>query len=94
MPTIPNDIAQIAGINTLDVPPINTWAVITGQNNGNSAISSAPTAKATTPAATRARFAPMRSTSAPAGVCITIPVIPPTVSAKPTCCSFHLKSAR
>jgi hypothetical protein len=39
-PTIPSDIAQMAGMKTLEVPPIKTWAPMTGQNDGNSAISS------------------------------------------------------
>ena len=40
----------------LDVPPINPWDDITDQKVGTSAISSAPTASATTPVAINARF--------------------------------------
>src|ERR1039458_6908507 len=41
-PTIPSDMAQMAGRKTLDVPPIKTCAPMTGQNDGNKAISRAP----------------------------------------------------
>src|ERR1035441_8825513 len=83
-PTIPSETAQMAGPKILDVPPIRTCADITNQKVGASAISNAPAANATIPAAIRARLDRRRSTSAPAGVCVRIPAIPPTVSASPT----------
>jgi hypothetical protein len=78
----------------LDVPPIRTCADITGQKVGRSAINIAPAANATIPAAINARFDRRRSTSAPAGVWVRIPAIPPTVRAIPTRCSFHPYPAR
>jgi hypothetical protein len=74
----------------LDVPPIKTWVPMTGQNDGDSAISNAPAARAATATPTSARFDRRRSPSPPAGVCARIPAIPPTVSASPTRSSFHL----
>jgi len=89
-PTIPSDIAQMAGMKTLDVPPIRICAPMMGQNHGNRAISSAPAASAATPTPTSARFDRRKSTSPPAGVWVRIPAIPPAVSASPTRSSFHL----
>ena len=83
-------MAAMAGRNTLDVPPMSAWAAITGQNVGKNAISNAPAARATTAAAMIARLERRRSTSPPAGVCVTMPAMPPTVRARPTLCSFHL----
>ena len=45
-------------------------------------------------AATSARLAFARSTSAPIGVCVMMPASPPTVSAIPTLCSFQPFPAR
>lgn len=50
----------------LEVPPINTWADITDQKVGTSAISHAPTASATIPAVINPRLDRRRSTNAPA----------------------------
>ena len=66
-PTIPREMAQIAGPKMLDVPPIKTWADITDQKVGTSAISNAPTASATIPAAISARLDRRWLTSAPPG---------------------------
>jgi hypothetical protein len=77
-------------MKTLEVPPIKIWAPMTGQNEGNRAITSAPAASAATATATSARFDRRKSTSAPDGVCVRIPAIPPTVSASPTRSSSHL----
>ena len=55
-PTIPREMAQMAGPKMLDVPPIKTWADITDQKVGTSAISNAPTASATIPAAIKRAF--------------------------------------
>ena len=46
----------MAGMKTLEVPPIRIWATMTGQNEGHSAITNAPAASAATAAATSARF--------------------------------------
>jgi len=93
-PTIPSETAQTAGPKTLDVPPMKTWADTTDQKVGTIAISNAPIASATTPVAINARLDRSRSTSAPAGVWVRIPAIPPTVRANPTRCSFHPCPAR
>jgi hypothetical protein len=87
-------MAATAGINKLDIAPITAWAVTTGRNDGKDAIESAPIANAITPAAISARLDLRRSTNAPAGVCATIPAMPPMVSASPTRCSFHPYEAR
>jgi hypothetical protein len=55
-PTTPREIAQIAGPKTLEVPPIKTWADITGQNLGRRAISKAPPPSAEIPTAMSARL--------------------------------------
>jgi len=91
---MPSEMAQMAGPKKLEVPPIKTCADITAQNFGASAISSAPIASAKIPAAINARLARSRSTSAPAGACVRIPAMPPTVSVMPTLCSFHPLAAR
>jgi hypothetical protein len=84
----------MAGPKMLEVPPIKTWADITDQKVGTSAISNAPAASATIPVVINARLDRRRSTRAPAGVWVRIPAIPPTVRAIPTRCSFHPYPAR
>jgi hypothetical protein len=37
---MPNDTAQIAGMKTLELPPIKTCAAITGQKSGKKAMTS------------------------------------------------------
>ena len=53
-PTIPREMAAMAGMKKLDIAPMNICAVTTGQNDGKNAIKRAPIAKATTPAAINA----------------------------------------
>ena len=84
----------MAGMKKLDIAPISTCAVTTGQNDGSIAIKSAPIASANTPAAISARLDLSRSTKAPAGVCDAMPAMPPIVSARPTRCSFQPYAAR
>ena len=79
----------MAGMKKLDIAPISTCAVTTGQNDGKNAIKRVPIAKATTPAAISALLDLSRSTKAPAGVCDAMPAIPPIVNARPTRCSFQ-----
>jgi hypothetical protein len=83
----------MAGMKKLDIAPISNCAVTTGQNEGLNAIRSAPIANPNTPAAISARLHLSRSTKAPAGVCDTMPAIPPIVSARPTRCSFQAYTA-
>jgi len=78
-PTIPSEIAHTAGAKMLEAPPSRTCANTTDPMAGQSAMNSAADTKATIPAAIKARLDRNRSTSAPAGVCATIPAIPPTV---------------
>src|ERR1039458_6326575 len=42
-PTIPSEMAQMAGPKMLEVPPTRTWADITDQKVGTNATSNAPT---------------------------------------------------
>ncbi len=93
-PTIPSETAQIAGPKKLEEPPIKTWADITDQKVGTSTISNADIASATIPAAINARLERRWSTSAPAGVWVRMPAIPPRVSAIPTRYSFREFAAR
>ena len=84
----------MAGPNTLEAPPMRTWAAITDQKVGTNAVSRAPTAKAMIPEATKALLGRSQSTRAPAGVWVRIPAMPPTMSAIPTFCSFQPYPAR
>jgi hypothetical protein len=56
-PTIPSEMAQMAGAKILEVAPISTWADITAQNVGTNATSNAPRASAPTAPAIRVRLA-------------------------------------
>jgi hypothetical protein len=93
-PTIPSEIAAMAGIKKLEIAPISTWAVTTGQNDGSNAINSAPIANANTGAAISVRLDLSRSTKAPAGVCDAMPAMPPIVRIRPTRCSLQPYAAR
>src|ERR1035437_3272304 len=55
-PTIPSEMAQMAGPKMLDVPPIRTWDDITDQKVGTNAISKPPAPSAPIPAAINARL--------------------------------------
>ena len=97
-PTIPTEMAGMAGMKMLDIARIRVCAVTTGQNDGKNAISQAPIAKAITPDAISDRLALSRSTKPLAGVCDTMLAIPPIVSAMPTrsrsSCSLARYTAR
>jgi hypothetical protein len=87
-------MAQIAGPNIVEATPTRTCAKVTGQNEGNAAMSNEPAARIASATAIRVLFACSLSTRAPEGAWARMPAMPPTVRTVPTFCWFHPLSAR
>src|SRR4029077_20102044 len=72
-PTMPSVTAASAGANTTPAACAIAWDAATGQNDGSQGSTRDAAVTSVAAAIITARFALVASTSAPAGVCATIP---------------------